>query len=131
MTNINNLEMGFSISNHPHILVRKTLFGLRKQLVYQPTQSLVDVIINDYNEENGALVERVLRASKDKLEETVKTVGKVQKASISNMRLEVCLSRDHHFAAFQLFRFSDFKYHPITDVRCFEGKDASLVAQML
>ena len=131
MTNFNNLEMGEAISMHPHIIIKKSFFGLRKQLVYQLTQSPIDIIINDYSAENGALIEKVLMSPKDKLEKTAQSVGKVQKSAIANMRLEVCLSRDHQFAALQLFRFVDFKYQPLTDVHCFEGKNAALVAQVL
>lgn len=131
MANYSNLEMGVAISNHPHIIIKKSLFGLRKQLVYQPTQSPIDVVINDYDAENGALIERVLRASTENLSKVVEAVGKVKATPIANIRLEACLSRDHQFVALQLFRFVDFKYQPLTDMHCYEGPSASLVAQVL
>ena len=49
MPNIKNLEMAAAISATGCIAIRKSLFGLLQYAVYEPTQSKVKCIIQDYS----------------------------------------------------------------------------------
>ena len=131
MANIKNLEMAAALSKHHHIDIEKSFLGLRTSVVYQPTQSRVDIYIQDYNTEMGAKLERILKAPADKLESAIEKEGTIEKAAISNIRLELCLSRDRQFAAAQLFSFYDLQYHPVTEPRFIEGREAEQLAKLL
>lgn len=128
MSKIKNEEMGKTLSNHPHIQIIKSVFGLKQTVLYQPTQSCIDMFQYDYTPEAGLKLERVFNAPSEKLEEMVKHTGKVSHTSVGNMHLDLCISRDHQFVAAQLFRYADLMFRPITDVKVYEGKEAEWLA---
>ena len=130
MANIKNLEMAEALSNSKYITIKSGFLGLSKTAVYNATQSPCDIIQNEYSADMGARVERLLKAPADKLATELKNL-KLEKVAIGNMRLEAVLSRDRQFAAVQLFRFVDFKYQPVTDLKTYEGHDAELIAAVL
>jgi len=41
--------------------------------------------------------------------------------------LKVCLSKDHRFAALQLFKFFELMYHPVAPPKFYEGEEAVLI----
>lgn len=129
MANINQLEMGEFISKHPHITVKKSLFGLSSKVVYEPTQSKVDVLRRDYDQAHGEQLRQLLAKPVVELEKEGQ--GSVPQSNIGSVRLEGCLSQDHQFVALQLLTYSDFMYKPMTDVLVYEGKDADVVARIL
>jgi hypothetical protein len=52
MANINNLEMGTTLSNDTRIYVKKSLFG--SKVIYTPTQSKVKVFKTECSPQMGA-----------------------------------------------------------------------------
>lgn len=131
MTSIRNLEMAKALSSHPHVTIEKVFFSLIQRAIYQPTHSIIGVHIQDYTSEMGEKWEKILNTPNDQLIEVIMQVGEIQKADISNIRLETCISRDRKFLGIQLFRFVDFQYHPITEVRFFEGELVKLFEGLL
>ncbi|MBQ4022498.1 MAG: hypothetical protein II612_00710 [Prevotella sp.] len=131
MPSFKKMEMADAISKHIHVQIEKSFLGMRTNIVYQPTQSLIDCYIQDYTAETGAKIERILKTPVDKMAEAIRQAGPLPKANISNMRLELCLSRDHQFAAAQLFSFYDFKYHAATDVIFIEGEQADILKALV
>ena len=131
MTSISNLEMAKALSSHPHVTIKRVFFSFIQRAIYQPTLSTIDVHIQDYTSEMGAKWEKILNTPEAQLKEVIKQVGEIQKADISNMRLEACISRDRQFLALQLFRFVDFQYHPMTEARFFEGEQVKLFESLL
>ena len=121
--------MAQTISIHPHIEIRTSFFGLIKKIFYTPTQSLVDVFQGYYNAENGEKIKALLEIPTDKAEK--KPLKKIDKISVGNVQLEACVSRDHQFVALQLSRYSDFTYHAVTPVTCYEGSDAEWISAIL
>ena len=130
MASINHLEMAKALSQNPHIQIKKSFFGLHTSVVYTPTQSPVDVSIQDYTAEMGNKLERIINAPAGQIEAAIRKEGRIDKASISNMRLELAFSRDRKFAAAQLFNFYDLQYHPVTEPRFIEGDEAAFLAAL-
>lgn len=130
MASINSLEMGRAILGHIHVATKKSFFGLKKTGIYTPTMSPIEVRIYDFNQDLGKRIEKMLNSPEDKLEETIKEIGKINSVTIGNVQLEVCLSQDHQFAALQLFRYAELMYHPVTDVKFYEGGKAALISTL-
>ena len=68
MPNIKNLEMAAAVSATGCIAIRKSLFGLLQYAVYEPTQSKVKCIIQDYSPSEGDKLLRLLGMPIDKLQ---------------------------------------------------------------
>ena len=130
MPSIKNLEMAAAVSAYNHITVKKSMFGLSQKVIYEPTQSPLTAIVNDYTPTEGEKLERLLNLPLDKMVSEFQSKGAPKSAPIGHFRLEVCLSDDHQFCALQLFRFSDFKNAPVFAPRFYEGKDAEAIAKL-
>ena len=121
--------MAAALSALPCITIKKSLFSTKA--VYTPTQSQIKVVILEYSPSDGERVERLLAMPLDKMGEDIAQKGKPLAKDNGNFRLEFCLSDDHQFCALQLFRFSDFVYHPVFDPRFYKGKDVETVALLM
>ncbi len=130
MANIKHLEMAEAFSALPQVEIKKSLFGLKTSITYKSTQSNIQVVQNEYDVNNGKLIEELLLCPPEKLAEEA---GKknITSAGIGKMRLDVCVSEDKQFIAAQLLQFVDFNYVPITDMKVFEGKAAETLAQII
>jgi len=131
MPNIKNLEMVAAISATGCIAIRKSLFGLLQYAVYEPTQSKVKCIIQDYSPAEGDKLLRLLNMPIDKLQKELQTAAKPQKTEVGHYRLECCMSDDRQFCAMQLFRFVDFVYTPTTNLLTYRGSDVEVICQIL
>lgn len=130
MANIKNMEIGEAISKNERILIKSSLFGLKQTIIFKPTQSPIDVFQFEYTNEAGAKIEKILSTPPDKLEEAIKSVGKIEHSQIGSIHVEACIARDHQFVAIQPFTYSGFYYHPVVDLKVYEGKEAELIAAL-
>ena len=130
MASIKSLEMGKAVSGHIHVAIKKSFFWLKQTGIYTPTMSPIEVRIYDFNQDLGRRIEKMLNSTEDKLEEAVKDIGRINSVTIGNVQLEVCLSQDHQFAALQLFRYAELMYHPVTQVKFYEGEKAALISTL-
>lgn len=129
MAKINHLEMGAQIMALDNIQVKKGFLGMGTKLIYKPTQSVVKVKEYEYSTEDGRRLENILAAEPENMEEAI-SKNPVSPKEMGNMKLEVCISDDHQFAAAQLLGFKDFDYIPVTDVHIYEGKTAEAFAHL-
>lgn len=129
MSSIKNLEMATALSTYQHIEIKKSLFSTKA--IYTPTQSQVKAYILEYSPSEGERVERLLEMPSDQMATDIQKKGKPVAGANGNFRLELCLSDDHQFCGFQLFRFGDFKYNPVFEPRFYEGKYAETIAQLI
>ncbi len=114
----------------PQVEIKKSLFGLKTSITYKPTQSNIQIVQNEYDVNNGKLIENILLSTPEKLAEEV---GKkdITKAGIGKMRLDACVSEDKQFIAAQLLQFVGFNYVHVTDMKVFEGKAAEALSQIV
>ena len=131
MSSIKSMEIAEALSNHQHITIKSSFFGLSRKVVYEPTQSPVKADIQEYTPTQGEQLERLLALPTDKLKKELQEKGAPATAPIGQYRLETCLSADGQFAAVQLFRFSDFSYKPTSDFIAFEGEDAAILSSLI
>lgn len=131
MANILRLTMTDSVVANKNVSVRKSLFGFVKRGVYVPTESPIQAIQRDLDMETGDRVKRLLETKNESLPQAVESLGEVKESPIGNMVLEMCVSKDGQFAAYQLLKFVGFDYRPITSVKIFEGAEAQLMSSAL
>ncbi len=129
MSSIKHLEMAAALSAYTCIEIKKSLFSTKA--IYTPTQSQVKAYILEYSPSEGERVERLLEMPSDQMATDIQKKGKPVAGANGNFRLELCLSDDHQFCGFQLFRFGDFKYNSVFEPRFYEGKDAETIAQLI
>lgn len=121
--------MGSDIAKNEHIIIKKIFFGLKERIVYNQTGSEVEIKQIEYTSESGKLLETLLKAAK--IKDTLAIIGKIEQRPMSNVRLDICVSKDRQFIALQLFNYYDLMFHPVTGVRVLEGSDAELVAKVV
>ena len=132
MANISSLEMAKTITDNTNIEIVKSFWGLGKKLVYKPTQSKVNLSIKCFTPEVEHSVMALLSTPAKALADAAKRLGpKIKAVDVSSCRLEACVSADRQFAAYQLFRYVDFGFQPISDVVTFEGEAAQIVTNIL
>lgn len=127
MANINHLDMCETVKNLPVIECKKTCLGLFTKITYTPTGSKVKAMQNEYSVENGNKLAEILKSDATSIANKLKG-KKIVPSSMGNMRLDACISEDHHFIAVQLLRFTDFSYEPYTDTKVYEGEAAAALA---
>jgi len=131
MKSIKKLEMAPVISEHEHVRVEKSFFGLVTKYVYTPTGSPIHGESYDLSNETGHFLLDVLELPAGERATRLRPVGKIEQATLGNMRLEYCESADGHFLALQLFHFSNFFYQPLMEAQVFEGEEAKELAAIL
>ncbi len=130
MANLNKLSMVNDVMTNPNISIHKTMLGLHTDYVYQPSDSKLTAYILEYNPTVGEKVEQLLQMPDTDISTAADKCGVLVNTPIGHWHLEACISKDHRFAAFQLFRFSNFSYTPVTDVRIFEGDCAEKISAL-
>lgn len=127
MANIKNLGMAEELLAHPHITVRKSLFGLKTDYIYTPTDNKLKVAQLIYNPGDGDAVKHMLELGIDGLKKGLHHKGLPQPIGIGNMQLNICYTPDYQFLAMQMEQFVDYLYRPTTPVVITEGDDAQQI----
>lgn len=131
MASINNLEISETISNNPNIKISKGFLGIGSKAIYTPTNSKLNAVINYYSAEDAQAFVKLINAAETEVASLAKKVTPPAKLSISNYRLEACVTDDKQFVAIQVLSYADFHNTPICDLKYFEGKAAQAIAAML
>lgn len=131
MASIKNLEMAETISNNPNIKISKGFLGIGSNATYTPTNSKLNAVINYYSAEDAQAFVKLINAAETKVASLAKKVTPPAKLSISNYRLEACVTDDKQFVAIQVLSYADFRNTPICDLKYFEGEAAQAIAALL
>ena len=131
MASINNLEMAETIANNSNIKISKGFLGIGSKATYTPTNSKLNAVINYYSAEDAQAYVKLINAAETEIASLAKKVTPPAKLSISNYRLEACVTDDKQFVAIQVLSYADFRNTPICNVKYFEGEAAQAIAAML
>lgn len=101
------------------------LFWHSKVDVYRPTNSMLKRISLFFELKNLESLTAMIEQGNPELGAGVQSCGS------GNVRMDVILSKDHRFAAVQLFQFVPYTYSPVTSVRYFSGADAEALSRVL
>lgn len=120
------LSMILMVSGSALVLISLfRFFWKSKEVVYAPTGSTAYETSLFFNLKDLPLLSELVEDNK------FSSAQSVRSESNGNIRLDVLLTRDHQFAALQLFQFVPYTYSPVTSVACFKGEDAVSVCQFL
>lgn len=128
MAKISKLEMGAEVLSNDNITTRKSFFG--ETVIYTPTSSKVKGYQKEYSSSDGQLAQRILSADEGKLESLLMQARGALKPAIGNTRIDMCISTDRQFAAFQVFKFVNLSYHRDSAVKIYEGDRAQFLADL-
>lgn len=131
MASIKNLEMAETICNNPNIKISKGFFGIGSKATYTPTNSKLNAVINYYSAEDAQAFVKLINAAETEVASLAKKVTPPSKLSISNYRLEACVTDSQQFVAIQVLSYADFRNTPICDLKYYEGEAAQAIAAML
>lgn len=131
MASINNLEMAETIANNSNIKISKGFLGIGSKATYTPTNSKLNAVINYYSAEDAQAFVKLINAAETEIASLAKKVTPPSKLSISNYRLEACVTDSQQFVAIQVLSYADFRNTPICDLKYFEGEAAQAIAALL
>lgn len=131
MASIKNLEMAETISNNPNIKISKGFLGIGSKAIYTPTNSKLNAVIDYYSAEDAQAFVKLINAAETEVASLAKKVTPPSKLSISNYRLEACVTDDKQLVAIQVLSYADFRNTPICDLKYFEGEAAQAIAALL
>ena len=131
MASIKNLEMVETIANNSNIKISKGFLGIGSKATYTPTNSKLNAVINYYSAEDAQAFVKLINAAETEVASLAKKVTPPSKLSISNYRLEACVTDDKQFVAIQVLSYADFRNTPICDLKYFEGEAAQAIAALL
>ena len=124
MENISKMEMASALFNKPYIKTEKKFFGFKTNVTYTRTNSPIVGICLEFSPTEGQKVQAIVGASLNALDETIQREGLPKTSDNGNIRLNLCYSQDHEFAALHLQQFSGFEYHTLGEIRFAEGDEA-------
>lgn len=131
MASINNLEISETICNNPNIKISKGFLGIGSKAIYTPTNSKLNAVINYYSAEDAQAFVELINAAETEVASQAKKMTSPTKLSISNYRLEACVTNDKQFVAIQVLSYADFRNTPICELKYFEGEAAQAIAALL
>ena len=130
MSRFFSVEMASAVSKHPHVSIKKSLFGLFAKAYYNVTKSQIGSYENSYSRETGERIKPLFSIGDKEVIGCTKDIGLLHQQPNGNYRLDICISRDRQFIALQLFHFENLMYRPVTDVRYFEGEQAEAIEKL-
>ncbi len=129
MAKINHLDMGPTVMGLEVVTVKKGFLGMSTKLIYNPTNSVIKIVENEYSAEDGRKLADILNTAPEHVEDAIAKFP-VSAVGMGNVKLQACISEDHQFAAVQLMQFKDFDYKPSSEVRIYQGKTAEVIATL-
>ena len=123
--------MAETISNNSNIKISKGFLGIGSKATYTPTNSKLNAVINYYSAEDAQAFVKLINAAETEVASLAKKVTPPSKLSISNYRLEACVTDSQQFVAIQVLSYADFRNTPICDLKYFEGEAAQAIAALL
>lgn len=130
MASIKNLQMADTVLSNPNVEYRKGFMGLGSKAIYRPTGSPIAAQVLDYTADMGRKLLDVMACQPQELDKKLDSATAIAPTQIGNNHLELCLSRDHQFAALQLFTFADLVFKPLSEVKIYTGHAAQLIAKL-
>lgn len=131
MSLTSNREMDSSLLNQSNISVKKTFFGLKETIFYNPTKSKIDGGDLELNPNDGDKIKELLELPDDTICELAPTMNPLVSVENGMYDLSYCYSQDHKFAALQLTKYMSFEYRPVTAIRFVENETAESILKIL
>jgi len=128
MSKFNSIEISNIVSLHPNVEVHKYL-GVFEHVCYAPTRSSIQSFRNYYD----AYAANVLRdiAIDEGSRTSITDMKELRTSENGNYRLDICISKDCRFVAFQLFERHSMCFEPFCNLCILEGEQARAFENLL
>lgn len=128
MSKFNAIEISNLVSLHPRVEIHKIL-GLFERVRYLPTRSAIQSYRNYYEATQAQVFQQI--ADSEDPETKLASASEMHTSENGNYRLDICLSADCQFAAFQVFVRQDESYIPYSKLCFLEGAQAKTFENLL
>ncbi len=131
MSKFEALEMSQHVALHPRVEAQKFLGLFGQHYLYTPTRSRISSFSNYYDTNDGEAFLRISEASEEEICEQINRMGERQVTGQGEYRLDLCISADARFVAFQLYHRQRGEYQAVSIIRFLEGDTAQCFEQLL
>lgn len=128
MSKFNSIEIAELVALHPKVETHR-FFGLFERVSYQPTHSKIESFRNYYGAHEADLLQKI--AESDDPEVQMSSAKEIHVAANGNYRLDICLSKDCKFVAFQVFQRQHNEFVPFSRLCILEGDQAKAFEELL
>lgn len=128
MSKFNTIEISNLVSLHPKVEKHK-FFGFFERVCYQPTRSSIESYRNYYDIREADILQQI--AEGDDPKTTLEAATEMQTSENGDYRLDICLSEDCQFAAFQVFERKQGEFVPYSKLCFLEGAQAEAFEDLI
>lgn len=128
MSKFNTIEISHLVGLHPKVESTKFL-GLFERVVYQPTHSPIHSFRNYYDSQAANILLQISETASR--QESLQRLSEIKTETSGNYRLDLCISDDHNFVAFQVFERQSTTFVPFTTLCFLEGPNAMAFEDIL
>lgn len=128
MSKFNAIGISSLVALHPKVEIHKFL-GLFERVCYQPTHSAIVSYRNYYSAREAEIFQQI--AETEDPTSCLKNAEEMQTVDNGDYRLDLCMSNDCQFAAFQVFERKQGEYIPYSKLRFLEGDSARIFENLL
>lgn len=128
MSKFNAIGISSLVALHPKVEIHKFL-GLFERVSYQPTHSAIVSYRNYYSAREAEIFQQI--AETEDPTSCLKNAEEMQTVDNGDYRLDLCMSNDCQFAAFQVFERKQGEYIPYSKLRFLEGDSARIFENLL
>lgn len=128
MSKFNTIEISNLVALHPKVEVHKFL-GLFERVSYLPTRSNIESYRNYYDAREADVLQKI--AEGDDPQTALEAAEEMQTSNNGNYRLDICMSKDCQFAAFQVFEREHGEFVPYSKLCFLEGNQAQVFENLL
>lgn len=131
MSKFTSIEMSDLVALHPKVESHKFL-GMFEHVCYKPTNSKIESYRNYYNASEAEVLIRLSEEPEENFEQCISANKELQITdNNAEYRMDLCLSHDCCFAAFQVFQLRQGEYTPVSKLRILEGEKAKSFENLL
>ena len=128
MSKFSSIEISNLVALHPKVEIRRFM-GLFERVCYQPTRSRIESYRNYYGAREAQVFQQIAEAEDPRGCLTAAT--EMQTSATQDYRVDLCMSSDCQFAAFQVFELRRGAYVPYSKLRFLEGEEAKVFENLL
>ena len=128
MSKFSTIEISRLVALHPHVEVHRFL-GFYERVSYQPTHSGIESYRNFYAAPEAEVLQQIAEAEDPS--QFLSSAVEMMTTDGGNYRLDLCMSHDCRFAAFQVFELKGEDYVPYSKLRFLEGDNARIFESLL
>jgi len=131
MANALRMEMANDLISSGEVNIVSKFFGLSKDMVYTSTNSKVEGEVLEFKVEAEQEIKKLFNKSIEELSSMEEHGIRRKVATLGNIKLDICKSEDNEFVAIRLYKYEQYEYKPISDLKIFKGNDAKTMLRLI